>query len=167
MSFRDQLLSALAYETRVIKHLATQIPAGGLDWRPTPQQRSTLELLRYLTYAALNGVALYGGGGSTIADAARERAGNLPPEEFAQAMDEQLAAMRRVLAGLTDEDLLTKSGVLPWENRETPLGEVLMLMGPQCMAAYRMQLFLHAKGAGSSGLDSGDCWGGVSTGEEV
>jgi len=46
MITRDQLLASMKHETRVIKHLATKVPAGQFDWRPTPKQRSTIELMR-------------------------------------------------------------------------------------------------------------------------
>src|SRR6188474_611046 len=46
---KDELISSLQNEVRILQHLCTKIEPTMLDYRPTPKQRSTLELLRYLT----------------------------------------------------------------------------------------------------------------------
>jgi len=46
---KEQLLAACRHEINIIKHLAEKIPTGGAGYRFTPPQRSTTELLRYLT----------------------------------------------------------------------------------------------------------------------
>lgn len=43
----------MRHEVKVIRHLAKQVPAGTLDWRPAQGRRSTREPLRYLSTAAL------------------------------------------------------------------------------------------------------------------
>ena len=42
------MIDALQNEVRILLHLAGKIDRAQLDYRPTPKQRSTLELLRYL-----------------------------------------------------------------------------------------------------------------------
>ena len=46
---KSELLTALQTEVRIVLHLATKIDRTRLDYRPTPKQRSTIELLRYLS----------------------------------------------------------------------------------------------------------------------
>ena len=46
---KDELLSTLKKEVRILTHLADKVEPSMVDYRPTPKQRSTLELLRYLT----------------------------------------------------------------------------------------------------------------------
>ena len=46
---KDELITSLQNEVRILQHLCTKIEPSMLDYRPTPKQRSTLELLRYLT----------------------------------------------------------------------------------------------------------------------
>src|SRR5437868_3695987 len=46
---KDELLTALRDEVRIVLHLATKVDRTKLDYRPTPAQRSTIELLRYLS----------------------------------------------------------------------------------------------------------------------
>ena len=47
---KAELLGSLQNEVRILLHLATKIDRAKLDYRPTPKQRSTLELLRYLSF---------------------------------------------------------------------------------------------------------------------
>src|SRR5262245_56984636 len=49
---KDELLAALQYEVRLILHLASKVIPEQADYRPSAQQRSTIELLRYLTVMA-------------------------------------------------------------------------------------------------------------------
>jgi hypothetical protein len=53
----DYFIKTWRYESRIAVSLFGKIPAGGLDYRPSAGQRSTLELLRYLSYGPYNGVA--------------------------------------------------------------------------------------------------------------
>jgi hypothetical protein len=46
---KAELLAALQNEVRILLHLADKIDPTALDYRPTPKQRSTLELLRDLS----------------------------------------------------------------------------------------------------------------------
>ena len=46
---KEELISALQNEVRILLHLASKVDRSQLDYRPTPKQRSTIELLRYLT----------------------------------------------------------------------------------------------------------------------
>lgn len=45
----SELIALLQKEVRVLLHLTSKIDLATLDYRPTPKQRSTIELLRYLT----------------------------------------------------------------------------------------------------------------------
>ena len=46
---REELVSSLQDEVRILLHLAGKVDPAQLDYRPTPTQRSTIELLRYLS----------------------------------------------------------------------------------------------------------------------
>src|SRR5215813_6726518 len=45
---QDELIGALQNEVRILLHLAGKVDRNKLDYRPTPKQRCTIELLRYL-----------------------------------------------------------------------------------------------------------------------
>ena len=47
---KPELLASLQKEVRILLHLASKVDRGKLDYRPTPKQRSTLELLQYLSF---------------------------------------------------------------------------------------------------------------------
>src|SRR5436309_5183584 len=46
---KEELIGSLQTEVRILLHLAGKVDRSQLDYRPTPKQRSTLELLRYLS----------------------------------------------------------------------------------------------------------------------
>src|SRR5262245_45578867 len=46
---RSELVDSLQHEVHILLHLAGKIDRAQLDYRPTPKQRSTIELLQYLT----------------------------------------------------------------------------------------------------------------------
>ena len=43
---KSEFISSLQDEVRILLHLASKIDRSTLDYRPTPKQRSMLELLR-------------------------------------------------------------------------------------------------------------------------
>src|SRR5688572_13677931 len=46
---KSELMTALQNEVRILLHLASKIDRTMLDYRPAPKQRSTIELLKYLS----------------------------------------------------------------------------------------------------------------------
>src|SRR5260370_8955707 len=46
---KSELIASLQNEVRILLHLGKKIDRSMLDYRPTPKQRSTLELLKYLS----------------------------------------------------------------------------------------------------------------------
>ena len=47
---KSELLTALQNESRILMHLIGKIDRSAVDYRPTPKQRSTLDVLRYLSF---------------------------------------------------------------------------------------------------------------------
>lgn len=159
MYAKKQLLASIAHETKVIKHLATQIPAGQLEYRPTPAQRSTLELLRYLTIAAHSATRYAVEGNWEWWDELEKPANAVTPATFAKAMDRQRNAITRILKPFGDAKL-AKRPSKTWGGTKLPLGEALVEMALKPLVAYRMQLFLYAKASGAAHLTTSDCWAG-------
>src|SRR5580704_11229213 len=46
---KSELIASLQNEVRILLHLVSKVDRAKLDYRPTPKQRSTLELLKYLS----------------------------------------------------------------------------------------------------------------------
>jgi hypothetical protein len=154
----DVLESALG-ECDIILHLFEKLPEDSFDYRPTPGQRSTTELLRYLSFCGFGACyALFDGDwdrfraeGKRVADAA--------PETFPAAMERQKQALRAFFDELSDEDFASRDATLP-TGVTMSLGKALVEMPLKWLTAYRMQLFLYAKGAGNAELGTINCWAG-------
>jgi len=114
MITRDQLLSSMRHETDVVKHLATRLPPGKLDWRPTPKQRSTLELMQYLTTCGSMGVKAMIHGNWDHADALESAATKVTPATFAAAMDAQMADLEKDIRAIPEKDLAARPATMPW-----------------------------------------------------
>ncbi len=159
MVTKATLIASVKAETKILKHLLTQIPAGGWDYRPSAPQRSTLELVRYLAIGAAGATdyAVTGtwDGWEKLEAAAKEwQAADLP-----KALDRQLALVKKSLAKVTDRAMATKK-IKMWSGEKVTLGDGLLNMVIKPGAAYRMQLFLYLKAAGATHLTSSDLWQG-------
>jgi hypothetical protein len=160
MITRDQLLQSMRHETKIIQHLATKVPAGQLDWRPTPKQRSTIELMRYLTNCAIVPVTAMISGNWDHAEAMEKASESVAPEGFAAAMAAQMDAVEKAIRAVPEADFLTKPAAMPW-GTPTILGISLVDCGLKPLVAYRMQLFLYAKESGAADIGPANCWVGV------
>ncbi len=157
MITKDQLLASMRRETDILKHLATKVPDGQLDWRPTPKQRSTLELLQYLTTAAIVPVLAMVHSTWQHAEALEAASARIGTDDFAAAMDQQMQAIEDVVSPLSERDLLERDATLPW-GEKTKLGIALVDTGLKTLVAYRMQLFLYCKQSGATQLGPSNCW---------
>src|ERR1044071_749996 len=158
---KAELITLMQKEVRLLLHLTTKIDPDTLDYRPTPKQRSTFELLRYLTNM---GPALirYAQGHPVDAAAIAEATEAANKRNFDQTVA-VLAAQADVFAALigemSDEDL---HGEITWvDGSQISRGLFLVnyLFG-QC-TAYRLQLFLYLKASGRDELNTMNLWLGA------
>lgn len=162
MPYADDLIYALSLECDAAKHLYTKLPKGkaALAYRPTPGQRSTLELLRYLSFCGIGAChsALDGNwdGYTRVA----KRAEKMTAASFPAAMDRQKKEIAALLSQLSDRDLATRKAKNP-PGQEMNLGRALLDMPVRWLGGYRMQLFLYARSLGAD-VWTPDCWYGVS-----
>jgi hypothetical protein len=160
MITREQLLTSMRHEVKVIQHLATKVPKTALDWRPTPGQRSTLELLRYLTIAAIVPVRAMIAGDWDHDEAYETASQSVTPELFPSAMEKQMHEIDHAIAAIPEADFLAKDATMPW-GTPAKLGMALIDCGLKPLVAYRMQLFLYAKQSADPALGPANCWVGV------
>ena len=160
MITKAEFLDSCAHEIRVIKHLATKVPEGGLSYRPTPAQRTTLELLRYLTSCALVPARAMVTGSWDEAEALEEASRRIEPQAFGLAMDIQEEALRDLIGRVPEDEFETREAILPWGVPQK-LGLALVNTVLKPLVAYRMQLFLYAKAAGNPDIGPTNCWVGV------
>ena len=157
---KSELIGSLQNEVRILLHLAGKIDRSMLDYRPTPKQRSTIELLRYLT---VMGPALIqnaqGGGFDIAAWTTAEKAANA--RDFDQTLA-ALAAQRDVyatlLGSMSDEDFRAEIDMF---GSKTTRGSFIVNMVLCGCAAYRTQLFLYLKACGREELTTMNLWGGA------
>lgn len=157
---KTQLIESMRHESKTLQHLHRCLPAGSLEYRPSPAQRSTEELLRYLTVSAIIPAVYTQTGNWDHAVGMSEKTQELDLDRFAEAMDEQMAGIEAALADVTDEELGTKEITMPF-GTPCMLGEGLMNMCVKALTAYRMQLFLYVKACGNHDVGSFDCWAGM------
>ena len=158
---KAELISLLQKEVRLLLHLTTKIDAAALDYRPTPKQRSTIELLRYLT---TSGPALvqYAKGQPMDADAIAEATRVANSRDF----DDTVAALAALsdqyaeqLADLSDDDL---RGEIMWvDGSRISRGLFLVNYVFGQAAQYRLQLFLYLKACGREELNTMNLWIGA------
>ena len=161
MITKRDFLESVAHECHVAKHLFRQLPPGALKYRPAKGQRSTLELLRYLSYCAVAMTEYVLSGKDEAYESWHRKSLTLPAKGFPAAMDRQARRMKVLLSRIPEKQFETRTVKLPW-GIEGRLGSVMMNTSLKWLTAYRMQLFLYAKAAGASKLSTADCWLGKS-----
>jgi len=158
---KAELIALLQKEVRLLLHLTTKIDPSMLDYRPTPKQRSTIELLRYLT---TSGPALiqYAKGQPMDAAAIAEATHAANSRNFDEtvaalaALSDQYAAL---LADLSDDDL---RGEVMWvDGSRISRGFFLVNYVFGQYTAYRLQLFLYLKACVHEELNTMNLWLGA------
>jgi len=158
---KDELTGSLQNEVRILLHLAGKVDRTKLDYRPTPKQRSTIELLRYLS---MMGPALVEAAKAGAFDGAAWTA--VEQAASARSFDEALAAIAAQpdtyaaqLADVTDDDL--RAEIDPFGAGKSSRGAFLVTQVLCGCAAYRTQLFLYLKACGREELNTWNLWVGI------
>ncbi len=159
MFTKEQFIKTLRHETHICKHLFGKMPEGGLDYRPTPEQRSMLELLQYLTAAVIVPTKAIVSSDWSQVRATIETYKKLTAEDFCAAMDRQCEEVEKILEGISEKEMLERDAQTPMGPFK--LGEALVIFPLKFIACYRMQLFLYLKSAGVSSIGTYNCWGGI------
>ena len=157
---KSELVGSLQNEVRILLHLASKIDRAKLDYRPTPKQRSTLELLQYLSIMGPNLVQVAREGtfdpeGWTAAEKAAATRGF---DETMSAIGQQTAAYAALLAEMSDADLRKEINLFGQKFTRGAFIVNLVLSG---CAAYRTQLFLYLKACGREELSTINLWAGT------
>lgn len=161
MITKDQFAQAMARECDIIVHLFSKISPDAYDYQPSPEQRTTLALLRYLAVCAAAGIrCMAEGNWKLFAAEYSERVKEMPASEFPAAMERQKQEILDFFASVSEETLLTQEAPMPF-GVMLPLG-VAILSGPFAwLSAYKMQLFLYAKASGAIELKTSNLWRGT------
>jgi len=156
----EELVAALKKEVRILLHLAGKLDIAQLDYRPTPKQRSALELLRYLSYM---GPALI----TTAKNGSFDREAWTSEVKAADMrnLDETLAIIaglpdvyERLLSGMNDADF--RGEMTGFDGQKISRGAFIVSLVLGGHAAYRTQLFLYLKSCGQEELGTVNLWRG-------
>jgi hypothetical protein len=163
---KNELIASLQNEIRILLHLASKVDPAKLDYRPTPKQRSTLELLQYMAIMGPTQIAVIKAG--AFNRAALSAAWG-PADAAAKAMnfDQAIAAIRkqsdeyaRLLNEWTEADF--RAEIDMFGNKSTR-GRQLVNLVLNGHAAYRTQLFCYLKSCGRAELNTMNLWAGMDT----
>jgi hypothetical protein len=157
---KAELISSLQKEVRILLHLATKIDRAHLDYRPTPKQRSTLELLRYLAMMGPNLVqaAKANGFDPTHWTAMLK---DLETKNFDEVIDAIAATADQyntLIGDMSDADFRVEIEMF---GRKATRGSFLVNTVLCGYAAYRTQLFLYLKSCGREELNTMNLWAGM------
>lgn len=156
---KEELIGALTHEVHVLRHLITKIDADAVNYRPTPKQRSSIELVRYLV---VQGPVLV----ASIRNGAFDREAWGAAQAQADAAD--LAGLDAMLAthpaqfaeavgAMTDEALRADIQLF---GGPMSRGMHLVTLVLANYAAYRTQLFCYLKLCGHDELKTANLWQG-------
>ncbi len=160
MISKDALEQSILQECTICKHIHGKIPTDAFDYRPSPGQRSTLELLRYLGMLGVATVKTFSSGDWSVWREYGSRTATMTPEEFPAIMDRQMEEIREFFAGLSEEEFQTRIVALP-TGVERPLDVAIMDSVLKWFTGYKMQLFLYAKASGVENISTSNCWRGA------
>lgn len=160
MISKSDLEKSIIHECNVCKHLFTKLTPESYEYRPTPGQRSTTELLRYMAIVGTAAMKSMVARDWTVWGEYKAKVENMQAEEFPAMMDEQIREIEEMFAGWSEEDMTTLTMKLPW-GEEPMLGVGLMDSVLKWLVGYRMQLFLYAKANGASEISTANCWRGM------
>ncbi len=156
---KQHLIDTITNEFRILKHLAEKIPAGTEGYKPTEGQRTTLELLQYLSSIFANATHVILEGNTDAYKTAPLSGDGTTIENFATKMDEQLVVWNGLMEKFTDEELEKVINIYMMGDKTKAVYLVDNLL--KWAAAYKMQLFLYIKLSGNSSIGTSNLWGGM------
>jgi hypothetical protein len=157
---KPELIGLLQHEVRIVTHLATKIDPAAVDYRPTPKQRSTLELLQYLTIMGPQLIeATKRGKFDVEAWTAAEQEASI--RDFGQtvaALEKQRDTYAALVGDMNDADFRREIEMF---GQKTTVGACIVGMVLGGHAAYRTQLFCYLKSCGREELSTMNLWAGM------
>ena len=147
MFSKEQFIESLQLETNICKYLFTKVPGDKMDYRPTENQRSMLELLQYLTSCVKTSANCLIEDDWSSAATDMEKIKTLSVDDFCDAMDRQLAEVKDKIGPITEADFFNRNTTFPTGDKSI-LGAALINFPLKFITAYRMQLFLYLKAVG-------------------
>lgn len=158
MYTKENLVNSLNHEFRVIKHLFEKLPHDSIGYKPTEKQRTTLELLQYISMVAPATIELVKTGDTAVFTSYVEESKSVTQENFLEVFGRNTAKALNILSTFTDETL--KEEIDVFRMGKMTKGVYLVETILKWIVAYKMQLFLYAKASGNHDIGTSNVWGG-------
>jgi hypothetical protein len=157
---KPEIIASMQNEVRILLHLASKIDRTKLDYRPTPKQRSTIELLQYLTIMgpALIEAARTGQFDVAAWTGAEKAAAARDFDQTIAALSAQTDVYAQLLGAMSDADF---RGEIEMFGGKWSRGSFIVNQALCACAAYRTQLFLYLKACGREELNTMNLWAGM------
>ena len=157
---KEELIASLQNEVRILLHLASKIDPAKLDYRPSANQRSTIELLRYLAVMGPELIRFIKLGLFDPAawQASLGAANALGFEQVLAAIEGHKARYAELLGACSEAEF---RGEIEMFYRKASRGAMIVNMVLCGCAAYRAQLFLYLKACGREELGTMNLWMGA------
>jgi hypothetical protein len=158
---KDELIASLQNEVRILLHLASKIDRNKLDYRPTPKQRSTIELLQYLVVMGpmLIRAVKAGAFDPAVWTGAVAEANAMNFDQVFAAIEKQTSTYTQLVSTFSDADF--RGEIDLFGAGKSTRGAVIVNMVLGGCAAYRTQLFLYLKSSGRDELNTMNLWAGM------
>jgi hypothetical protein len=161
---KEEAIASLQNEVRLVLHLISKIEPNMLDYRPSPKQRSLLDLVRYFVVMAPVQLRFVVAGNFTMetwvqAWRPEEAAANkMDLDQAKAAIARQPALFAELLGSCPDADF--RKEIEMFGNKATR-GMWVVRLPLTHYAAYRMQLFMYLKACGRDELNTMNLWAGI------
>ena len=157
MLSKNDLRDSIVNEYKIIKQLVGKLPEGSADYRISPEQRSTIELLRYLCIMGPGTLHAANDNGFAWIGENAPKLESLTLPDVPAHLDGAIAEMESVFEGWSDEDFASKAVSIEGMGDWTLQGWVLNTT-QKFTPAYKLMLFNHAKAAGNTDIGTFDAW---------
>jgi hypothetical protein len=158
---KSELIASLQQEVRILVHLAGKLDRSTLDYRPTPKQRSALELLQYMSIMGPQIVqaAKAGGFDAAVWGAAQKEAAERNVDQTVAAIAAQSDLYAKMLGDMSDADF--RAEMTGFDGSKVSKGSFIVNLVLSGHAAYRTQLFVYLKACGREELGTTNLWAGI------
>lgn len=157
---KPELIASMQHEVHVLLHLAGKIDRTKLDYKPTSKQRSTLDLLRYLSFMGpvMIEAAMQGKFDRAEWKGEMEKAEARDFDQTLKAIGAQRDMYAARLGAWSDSDFRVEIEMFGQKSTRGAFLVNTVLCG---YAAYRTQLFVYLKACGREELNTMNLWAGV------
>jgi hypothetical protein len=157
---KEQLADGMTRECDICLHLFSKLSPDAYDYRPSPSQRSTQELLAYLGACGIGGIRSLANSNWKLFGEEQARTKDMTPAEFPAVMKRQKKEIEQFFASTSEKTLETQEAKTPL-GETLPLGVGILNLPFKWLAAYKLQLFLYAKATGAHEIGTANAWAGI------